>query len=126
MFVLISNSILSVCGGGSYRYWIESTMYPSQPGQELVSDKSALCPWPPFYLIRKIDSGKGFPLINQECPTFADERASWEAAERCRGAQSSPHTHSGRKDRGMGFRNGLYGRQRVWAVQSTSKLPPRG
>lgn len=83
----------SLCGvGGGYRYWMESTIYPSQPGQALVSDKSVLCPWPPFYLIRKIDSGKGFPLINQECPTFVDERASWEAAERYRGAQSSPHT----------------------------------
>lgn len=50
------------------------SVQPSQPEQEFASDKSVLCSRPHSYLIGKIDSGRGFPLINQGCPTFVGDR----------------------------------------------------
>lgn len=91
MFVLTPNSILR----GVLRYWVEFSIQPSRPEQEFGSDKSVLCSWRPSYLIGKIDSGRGFPLINQRCPTFVGERVSWEAAERYRQGFRGCPTHSG-------------------------------
>lgn len=69
-------------------------MESSPNGQESVSDKSMLFARPNFYLIGKIDSGKFFSLITQECLVLVGKRYCTQFEKWRRNGAPNAHVHS--------------------------------